>query len=134
MGKAIIKHIDEASWILGKPRRDDGTLENASHFIGDMEKGPWIHVNSVEPNSAPSEPHSHNMDEVIYVVEGSITIGDRTYGPGTVIAIEKDTAYDFTSGPEGLRFLNIRPGRANLTMGGVTYDQYGKDGAKFTKS
>ena len=59
MGKAIIKHIDEASWILGKPRRDDGTLENASQFIGDLEKGPWIHINSLEPNSAPSEPHSH---------------------------------------------------------------------------
>ena len=124
MGKTIIMHIDEAPWILGQPRRGDGTIENGSQFIGDMEKGPWIHINSAEPNVSGGQPHSHNMDEVIYSVEGSLTIGDRTCGPGTVIAIEKDTEYDFTAGPEGLRFLNIRPGLATISIGGVTSDPY----------
>ena len=124
MGKSIIMHIDEAPWILGQPRRGDGTIENGSQFIGDMENGPWIHINSVEPNVGGGQPHSHNLDEVIYIVEGSLTIGDRTCGPGTVIAIEKDTEYDFTAGPEGLRFLNIRPGLATISIGGVTSDPY----------
>jgi hypothetical protein len=123
MGKSIIMHIDEASWTTGQPRRDDSTIENASQFIGDLEKGPWIHINSLEPNSFVGS-HSHSVDEVIYIVEGSLTIGDRTCGPGTVIAIEKETEYDFTSGPEGLRFLNIRPGLATLTIEGVTSDPY----------
>ena len=110
MGKSIIMHIDEAPWTWGQPRRVDGPLEETgSQFIGDLEKGPWIYINSVEPNSAV-ETHSHTVDEVIYIVEGSLTIGDRTCGPGTVLAIEKDTEYDFTTGTEGLRFLNIRPG------------------------
>ena len=110
------------SW--GSRGRGDGTIENGSQFIGDMEKGPWIHINSVKPNFGGGEPHSHDVDEVIYIVEGSLTIGDRTCGPGTVIAIEKDTEYDFTAGPEGLRFLNIRPGLAKLIIGGVPIDPY----------
>ena len=126
MGKSIIMHIDEASWILGQPHRDEGTIENGYQFIGDMEMGPWIHINSVEPNSVV-EPHSHTEDEVIYIVEGSLTIGDRTCGPGTVIAIEKDTEYDFTAGQEGVRFLNIRPGLAKLIIEGVTSDPYRGD-------
>lgn len=124
MGKAIIKHIDEASWILGQPRSTHGTLVTGSQFIGDMENGPWIHINSMEPNSAV-ELHSHSVDEVIYVVEGSLTIGDRICGPGTVMAIEKDTEYAFTVGEEGVRFLNIRPGLAKVTFGGLTSDPYG---------
>ena len=131
MGKSIIMHIDEAPWILGQSHRDEGTIENGSQFIGDLDKGPWIHISSVEPNSGGGPPHSHNVDEVIYIVEGSLTIGDRTCGPGTVIAIEKDTEYDFTSGQEGVRFLNIRPGLANITMGGVTIDPYRDDPWKY---
>ena len=65
------------------------------------------------------ETHSHTVDEVIYIVEGSLTLGDRTCGPGTVLAIEKDTEYSFTVGQEGVRFLNIRPGLDTGTGGPV---------------
>ena len=109
MGKSNIMHIDEAPCVWGQPRGVDGTLVTGSQFIGDLETGPWVYINSAEPNSAV-ETHSHTVDEVIYIVEGSLTIGDRTCGPGTVMAIEKDTEYEFTVGQEGVRFLNIRPG------------------------
>ena len=123
MGKSIIMHIDEASWILGQPRPVDGAMETSSQFIGDPEKGPWIYINSMEPNSA-AEPHSHTEDEVIYIIEGSLTVGDRTCGPGTVISMERGTEYGFTVGQEGVRFLNIRPGLAKITIGGVTSDPW----------
>lgn len=109
MGKTIIMHIDEPPCTWGQPRRADGTLETGAQFIGDLENGPWIYINSAGPNSVV-ETHSHTVDEVIYIVEGSLTVGDRTCGPGTVLAIEKDTEYSFTVGQEGVRFLNIRPG------------------------
>ena len=118
MGNFIIMHIDEAPWVWGQPRPVDGTLETGSQFIGDLEKGPWIYINSLGANSAV-ETHSHTVDEVIYIVEGSLTIGDRTCGPGTVMAIEKDTEYEFTVGPEGVRFLNIRPALDTGTGGPV---------------
>ena len=109
MGKSKIMHIDEAPLVWGQPRRDDGVLVTGSQFVGDLEAGPWVYINSMEPNSAV-ETHSHTVDEVIYIVEGSLTIGGRTCGPGMVLAIEKDTEYEFTTGQEGVRFLNIRPG------------------------
>ena len=118
MGKSYIMHINEAPCVWGQPREVDSALVTGSQFIGDMETGPWVYINSLEPNSAV-ETHSHTVDEVIYIVEGSLTIGDRTCGPGTVMAIEKDTVYEFTVGPEGLRFLNIRPALDTGTGGPV---------------
>ena len=124
MGRSIIMHIDEAPWLRGKPRRPNGPIETGDQLIGDLGKGPWIHINSVSPNDV-NTPHSHDEDEVIVIVEGSLTVtGDRTCGTGTVIYIEKDTEYGFTAGPEGVRFLIIRPGLAMTTRDGVTEDTW----------
>ena len=120
MGRSIIMHIDEAPWLRGKPRRPNGPIEKGNQLIGDMSNGPWIHINSVSPNEVIT-PHSHTEDEVIVIMEGSLTVtGDRTCGPGTVIFIEKDSEYGFNAGPEGVRFLNIRQGLAKTTSGGST--------------
>ncbi len=117
-------HIDEAPWIRGKPRPQDGPMEWGNQLIGDLKKGPWIHINSLVPNKV-SPSHCHTEDEVIFIVEGSLTItGDRACGPGTVIFMEKDTEYGFTVGKDGVRFLNVRPGLADVTRDGVTNDDW----------
>ena len=126
MGKSIIMHIDEAPWLRGKPRRPNGPIETGNQLIGDLHKGPWIHINSVPPNEV-NTPHSHNEDEVIVIMEGSLTLtrtGDRTCGPGTVMYIEKETDYGFTAGPEGVRFLIIHQGLAKTTRDGVAEDTW----------
>ena len=49
------------------------------------------------------------QDEVIVVIDGEIVLGRRGYGPGTAIAIARDTLYGFRSGDQGLVFINFRP-------------------------
>ena len=123
MARSIIMHIDEAPWIPGQPGEPGGARGDGSQLIGDLDKGPWVHIHSAEPNKV-APPHSHDQDEVIFIVEGSLTIGDQDRGPGTVIFVEKGTEYGFTVGGEGVRFLNIRPGLATVTMEGKTWDSY----------
>ena len=119
----IIAHVDEAPWHRGAPGPLGVRTERGAQFIGDWEKGPWIHINSL-PAGVKAQPHSHSQDEVIFILEGELAMGGRTCGPGTVVFMERDTQYGFTVGPRGVRFLNIRRGLATFTTGGVTTDTY----------
>ena len=124
MGRSIVMHIDEAPWTKGGPYRPgSGPIPRATQLIGDLDEGPWVHIHCLEPNLVVS-PHTHDQDEVAFIVEGELTIEGRKCGPGTVLFNEKDTEYGFTVGPNGVRFLNIRQGLAKITIGGQTHDSY----------
>lgn len=123
MGRALIMHIDEAPWVRGGPRGEGGEGGKGSHpdgggqLVGDLEKGPWVHVNWL-PGDLVAPPHSHDHDEVMYVLEGGFSMGRRRCGPGTVVYLEAGTQYGFTVWPEGVRFLNIRSGLARYAEAG----------------
>lgn len=75
----------------------------------------WLHENHFPGGSPPATReeerrgvHSHSEDEIIFVTDGEIRLGTRLYGPGTAIAIAADTLYSFTTGPNGLSFVNFR--------------------------
>jgi hypothetical protein len=77
----------------------------------------WLHENhfpggmpAPTPEQAKLGIHSHSEDEIIFVVDGGIRLGNKLYGPGTAVAIAADTLYSFTTGPEGLSFINFRAG------------------------
>ena len=93
-------------------------------LVGDLEEGPWVHVNWL-PGGLVAPVHHHDHDEVMYVIEGGFSMGRRRCGPGTVVYLEAGTDYGFEVWPEGVRFLNIRPGRATYQeRGGDAVDPY----------
>ncbi len=51
--------------------------------------------------------HKHSQDEIIHVVEGSISLGPTTVEPGHSVAVPGDRRYGFRT-PGRLRFLNYR--------------------------
>lgn len=53
-------------------------------------------------------PHSHEEDEIFYVLEGELRFGARICPPGASIHIPARTIYGFTVGPSGVRFLSLR--------------------------
>lgn len=57
--------------------------------------------------------HAHLIDEIIYVVDGSMIIGHRELGPGSSLFVAGNTLYQFRAGPQGLRMLNFRPNADN---------------------
>ena len=96
----------------------------------------WLHENRLPAVSGDMETlhamaergvHSHSEDEIIVVTQGAMRLGQRLFGPGTAIAIARDTFYSFTPGPEGLAFVNYRPGppQAFRMKNGGTFDEAG---------
>jgi quercetin dioxygenase-like cupin family protein len=80
----------------------------------------WLHGNDFHDADFPVAPHFHSEDEVIVVTGGEIVLGLRRYGRGTVIGIPQRTVYGFHTGPEGLSFINFRPGRPSYGLSGAT--------------
>jgi len=94
----------------------------------------WLHENQL-PGMAGGDTaavaergiHSHSEDEIIFITAGTMRLGARLVGPGTAIAIARDTFYSFTPGPEGLSFINFRPARPSafrMKQGG-SFDEPG---------
>lgn len=52
--------------------------------------------------------HTHSADEIIYVLDGTITMGSYTLGPGTALCVPGDVRYALVGGPDGHSFLNFR--------------------------
>lgn len=76
----------------------------------------WLHENQFAGRAAPAQGdeagvHCHSEDEIIFVLDGDLRLGDRLYGPGTALAIAADAFYSFSPGPDGLRFVNFRAGK-----------------------
>ena len=113
MGRAIIMHIDDAPWIRGGAKGTGDYPDGGGQLVGDLEKGPWVHVNWL-PGGLVAPVHSHDYDEVMYILEGGFSMGRRRCGPGTVVFIEAHTQYGFEVWEEGVRFLNIRSGLSRI--------------------
>ncbi|HPG27767.1 MAG TPA: hypothetical protein PLW10_19185, partial [Myxococcota bacterium] len=82
MGRALIMHIDDAPWIRGGPRGEGDHPDGGGQLVGDLEEGPWVHVNWL-PGGLVAPVHHHDHDEVMYVIEGGFSMGRRRCGPGT---------------------------------------------------
>jgi quercetin dioxygenase-like cupin family protein len=62
--------------------------------------------------------HSHDHDEMIMVLEGSLTLtgGGPTLGPFDSLVLEAGHQYGFTAGEEGMTFLTVRNAEANIAL------------------
>ena len=57
------------------------------------------------------QPHGHNSDHVVFVIEGEMTCGDVHCGPGTHISLDQgDTFGPFIAGPEGVVLFEVMMG------------------------
>jgi mannose-6-phosphate isomerase-like protein (cupin superfamily) len=54
------------------------------------------------------ELHCHDEDEIMYILDGTMELGNRSVGPGGCIYVGGGVFYTFTAGPEGVHFLNFR--------------------------
>ncbi|ALJ16380.1 cupin domain-containing protein [Sphingopyxis macrogoltabida] len=79
-------------------------------FHEGSDLAPQLFETQMLPN-AVAAVHSHEEDEIIYILAGEMIVGNRTLKRGTSLFIAANTLYGFQSGPEGLQFLNFRPHR-----------------------
>lgn len=89
-------------------RMTDGELQGdfKPHDRGDPTGLELLEV--YYPPHAVIKLHAHHEDEIIYVVDGAIRLGDRLYGKGSSVFVAGETLYGFEAGPEGLHMVNFR--------------------------
>jgi hypothetical protein len=75
----------------------------------------WLHETEFRNPDEPVDVHSHSEDEVIFVTGGSIRLGNAVHGPGAALFVAADTNYGFSTGPDGLTFVNFRPSSPTYT-------------------
>lgn len=78
----------------------DGTCETCGVQLFTVE----AHVD----DDHRGRPHSHSQPEIIYLLEGTVSMGAHTFEPGTAISIPADIRYALTVHDGGHRFLNFR--------------------------
>ena len=91
----------------GKLKQGERSTQFRMREAGDADTLQLVEIR-YEPNSE-IQLHSHDADELIYILEGSMQLGNRTVGPGTSLFIAGGTFYGFSAGPDGLQILNFRP-------------------------
>lgn len=89
----------------------------------------WLHEMAFATGDHLTPVHSHSEDEIIFISEGQIRLGNRLYGPGTAVWIAAHTKYGFRTGPEGMRFINFRGSSPTFTSNDGTYHEM--DEARF---
>ncbi len=64
--------------------------------------------------------HRHDHNELIMVVDGSLTLldGGPTLGPLDSMVLEAGHEYGFTAGVDGMTFLTVRTGQASTALTG----------------
>ncbi|MEP7349387.1 MAG: hypothetical protein ABI668_05465 [Sphingorhabdus sp.] len=98
-------------WTSDEIRNQISDLELASsireHERGNSESLQLFEVKFLSHTIV--DTHAHDEDEIMYVVEGEMILGERVLKPGSSIYIKGSTLYGFRAGPNGLRVLNFRP-------------------------
>lgn len=67
----------------------------------------WLHRTRSDPGRFVA-PHHHTEDEIICVAEGAMDLGARSIATGGAVGVGRETVYSFTSGAQGLTFVNFR--------------------------
>jgi hypothetical protein len=92
---------------------EDALTAKMRIFEEGSDCSPQLFESQVPPNlTAPV--HSHDEDEIIYILKGEMVFGSNSYPKGSSIFVAANTRYGFRAGPEGVRFLNFRPRRCDF--------------------
>jgi hypothetical protein len=77
----------------------------------------WLHQSSlVGPVPQEGSLHSHSADEIIFILDGAMLMGQRRVTAGTAMAIDGDTRYRVGVSEDGLAFLNFRTHGSVVSM------------------
>ena len=83
-------------------------------YQSESTPGPDIMIRFFSPTIL--EEHGHPFNEMFYVLEGNLQIGDTTYPPGSCIFISKDTPYGPIHAPNGAKVLRYAEGRGHTRI------------------
>lgn len=118
-------NVDEIDWEAGRQLRgvspstvpDEARRGVRRKVLTDGEAGPVLSLVEMPPGHYV-RPHSHSEPEVMYVLEGSVTVGGVTGTAGSSVGVGARVRYDVQAGDDGVTFLLFRAKPAKYLDGG----------------
>ena len=101
------------SHVAGEPIDDffsEAVMESFTSAVPFRQQGPdgFSLVSLDFPPGAMLPRHSHSADCLYYIVEGGVTMGTRTLGPGDGFFVPAEQSYAYRAGHEGVKLLEFR--------------------------
>jgi hypothetical protein len=108
-----IVHVDDVPWQeVRRQQHGPDPARTASVYERWLDtRGGFLSLHARWDPGMMVQPHGHNSDHVVLVLEGSMTCGDVECGPGTHIALDQgDDFGPFVAGPEGVVLFEVMMG------------------------
>ena len=112
-GGPRIVHVDDLPWQeVRRQQHGPDPARTASVYERWLDTGGgFLSLHARWDPGMMVQPHGHNSDHVVFVLEGSMTCGDVECGPGTHIALDHgDDFGPFIAGPEGVVLFEVMMG------------------------
>ena len=109
-GSPRFVHLDDLGWQeVRRQRHGDRTASVYEKWLDLNDR--FLSLYARWDPGTMVQPHGHNSDHVVFVLEGEMTCGDVHCGPGTHIALDQgDTFGPFIAGPEGVVLFEVMMG------------------------
>jgi len=109
-GSPRFVHVDELEWQPVRRQRH-GDREVAVYEKW-LDFGPnFLSLYARWDPGMIVQPHGHNSDHVVFVLEGEMTCGDVVCGKGTHIALDQGDVFGpFVAGPDGVELFEVMMG------------------------
>ena len=123
MDTPLIRHHDEVDWIEAMPQMQGGDRVAIKLKILHSTEDCLVSYTRYEPRLVV-EPHWHHGREVIYVLDGEVTLKGRRCPAGTMIVLEYGTAFGpVVVGDEGAYLLEVFVGRGAWDLTPIDDDE-----------
>jgi quercetin dioxygenase-like cupin family protein len=113
-----VRHGDNVAWEENQPGVSDGAVRwgiRTKPYFDPTEVGVLLRLVEYAPGYV-AEAHSHAAPEIVYILDGDITIGEQRLGAGDAYHIEPNTVYGpLRAGEKGARFVLLFTGAPGMT-------------------
>ena len=109
-GSPRITHLDDVGWQeVRRQQHADRTASVREKWLDFGER--FLSLYARWDPGMIVQPHGHNSDHVVFVLEGEMTCGDVVCPSGTHIALDQgDTFGPFIAGPDGVVLFEVMMG------------------------
>ena len=109
-GSPRFTHLDDVAWQeVRRQQHGDRTASVREKWLDFGER--FLSLYARWDPGMIVQPHGHNSDHVVFVLEGEMTCGDVACPAGTHIALDQgDTFGPFVAGPEGVVLFEVMMG------------------------
>jgi hypothetical protein len=110
MPEVIFRHVDDLPWHEVRAQQHGDRRASVNLRFLEMSPTRTVIYTRYDPGMV-LERHGHASDHVIFILEGSLLVGDRWCPPGTMVLLEHGAAFGpLEAGPDGTLLLEFYTG------------------------